>query len=248
MNPYSIPTDQAAKYEKSVHADALLKRQDLSAPTCNDCHGNHGAAPPGLTSVANVCGACHSRQSELFQKSPHAAAFEALGVGQCLACHSNHEVTHPNDDLLGVGAKAACVQCHSAGEPGFDAAKTMRQGIDELAAQFKSAHAVLDRASAAGMEVSRAKFDLTASQDKLIDARVVIHAFSPDELQRVTKAGIEVALKAHQSGAQALDELQFRRKGLAASLIVIAIAILSIYLKIRQIENQPRSGGTALWK
>jgi len=237
MGRYKIPTDQAAKYARSVHADALLKRQDLSAPTCNDCHGNHGAAPPGVRSVANVCGACHDRQSELFQKSPHEAAFEALGIGQCLACHSNHEITHPTDELLGVGSQAACTVCHNDGEPGFAAAKVMRQGIDDLDHHFKLARQVLDRASAAGMEVSRAKFDLTASQDKLIDARVIIHAFSADEVGRAIKPGIEGAMKAQQSGEQALAELQFRRKGLAASLIVIGIAILSIYLKIRQLEG-----------
>ena len=41
-----LPTDQFAAYQKSVHYEALTKRNDLSAPTCNDCHGNHGAAPP----------------------------------------------------------------------------------------------------------------------------------------------------------------------------------------------------------
>jgi predicted CXXCH cytochrome family protein len=132
-------TDQSAQYHASVHADALLTRQDLSAPTCNDCHGNHGAAPPGVTAVANVCGACHSRQSDLFRQSPHDPAFEALGVGQCLACHNNHDVSRPDDDMLGIGPNATCVQCHSEGEPGFEAAKLMKQDIDELSAHFNAA-------------------------------------------------------------------------------------------------------------
>ena len=50
--------------------------------------------------------------------------------------------------------------------------------------------------------------------------------------------GIAVAEKAYRSGQQAMDELQFRRKGLAVSLIIIAIAVVSIYLKIRQIERR----------
>src|ERR1019366_918341 len=72
MKQYGIPTDQLQKYQTSVHAEALKK--DLSAPTCNDCHGNHGAAPPGTASTANVCGTCHIRQAELFAKSPHGSA------------------------------------------------------------------------------------------------------------------------------------------------------------------------------
>src|SRR6266542_3714522 len=71
MRGFKIPSDQFDNYKKSVHAKALYDKQDLSAPTCNDCHGNHGATPPGIASVANVCGQCHARQAELFQTSPH---------------------------------------------------------------------------------------------------------------------------------------------------------------------------------
>ena len=87
-----LPTDQVAHYEKSVHAEALMKKNDLSAPTCNDCHGNHGASPPGVSSVANVCGTCHTRQAEMFRQSPHNASFQALGQGECVVCHQNHEI------------------------------------------------------------------------------------------------------------------------------------------------------------
>jgi predicted CXXCH cytochrome family protein len=237
MKSYSIPPDQLQKYRSSVHAEALLKG-DISAPTCNSCHGNHGAAPPGVTSVANVCGTCHSRQAELFQKSPHGAAFDALGIGQCLACHSNHDVRHPTDELLGIGSITVCVKCHDKGDDGFEAARLMRQSIDELTAHAAEARALLDRAGRAGMEVSRAKFDLKGAQDKLIDARVVLHSFSPDEVGKVTKSGLDIAMKAQLSGIQALQELQFRRKGLAASLIFILAAILSIHLKLRQLERK----------
>lgn len=237
MKPYSIPADQLQKYRSSVHAEALLKG-DISAPTCNSCHGNHGAAPPGVTSVANVCGTCHSRQAELFQKSPHGAAFDALGIGQCLACHNNHDVRHPTDELLGIGPSAVCIKCHDKGDDGFEAAKVMREYVNELTVHAEQARTLLDRAGRAGMEVSRAKFDLTGAQDKLIDARVVVHSFSPDEVGRVTKAGLDIATKAEVSGAQALQDLQFRRKGLAASLIFILAAILSIHLKLRQLERK----------
>ena len=39
-----LPTTQRADYQRSVHYDALTRGNDLSAPTCNDCHGNHGLA------------------------------------------------------------------------------------------------------------------------------------------------------------------------------------------------------------
>jgi predicted CXXCH cytochrome family protein len=238
MKPYKIPTDQEAKYKTSVHAEALVKKLDLSAPTCNDCHGNHGATPPGIASVANVCGTCHVRQSELFQKSPHKPVFEALGVGDCLACHKNHETGHPTDALLGNDKQAVCTACHDPGTTGFEAARRMRSAVGALAERIGSADAVLDTGTRLGMEVSRVKFDLNGARDVLINARVVVHTFAPEDLETAVKPGMEIADKAHREGLQALDEASFRRKGLALSLLIIVLAILAIYLKVREIEGR----------
>src|SRR5262249_44269642 len=96
---------------------------------------------------------------------------------------------------------------------------------------------VLRKAARAGMEVSRPRFELTSARDGLINARVLIHSFKPDTFEKETGPSIAVAEKAQRSGEQALDELQFRRKGLAVFLIVSALAVGSLYLKIRQIEG-----------
>jgi len=237
MKQYGIPTDQLQKYGYSVHAEALFKKQDLFAPTCNDCHGNHGAVPPGITAVANVCGICHARQSELFSGSPHKSAFDTLGVSECVACHGNHEIRHPSDESIGTTSQSLCVKCHDSGEPGFLAADSMHQRIRELDGKIGEAEQVLGQAARAGMEVSRPRFELTSARDGLINARVVIHSFNPEALDKVIAPSLAVAEKAKRSGEDALDELQFRRKGLAVSLFIIALAVVSIYLKIRQIER-----------
>ena len=238
MKPYGIPTDQAQRYAQSVHAEALLKKQDLSAPTCNDCHGNHGATPPGIAAVGNVCGTCHARQSELFSGSPHKSAFETIGVLECVACHSNHDVRHPNDDSIGTASQSICVKCHDSGESGFLAAETMHQRLRELDGKITEADQMLARAARAGMEVSRPRFELTSARDGLVNARVVVHGFKPEALDKVVAPSVTIAEKAQRAGEDAMKELQFRRKGLAVSLVVIALAVLSIYLKIRQIEKE----------
>ncbi len=126
MKGYPIPTDQFEKYRRSVHWEALAQRGDLSAPSCATCHGNHGAAPPGVASVSHVCGTCHVVFENLFVKSPHKKAFDAAGLGACVVCHSNHEVKKPTLALLGVDSSAVCVNCHSPGDKGFEAARRMR--------------------------------------------------------------------------------------------------------------------------
>ncbi len=232
-----LPTDQVAKYEKSVHAEALMKKNDLSAPTCNDCHGNHGASPPGVSSVANVCGTCHTRQAEMFRQSPHDAAFQQLGQGECVVCHQNHEIARPSDRMLGAKEPAVCASCHSEGDPGAKAADTMSRSIATLAGQLNEAETLLSRAERAGMEVSRARFGLSEGHDALVSARVVIHRFSAPQVKTETDRGMAIARKTRQLGIQALDELQFRRKGLAASLLVIGLALVALYFKIQQIER-----------
>ena len=77
---------------RSVHWAAMTAKGDLSAPTCNSCHGNHGAVPPGVNWVGNVCGQCHTVQADLFKSSVHAKAFTEMGTPGCATCHENHAI------------------------------------------------------------------------------------------------------------------------------------------------------------
>src|SRR5439155_24435102 len=162
---------------------------------------------------------------------------DGAGVGECLACHNNHDVRTPNDDSIGTTQQSVCVKCHDSGEPGFLAAEAMHQRLRELDGKIAQADQILGKAARAGMEVSRPRFELTSARDGLINARVVIHSSKPDVLDKAVAASLTVAEKAQHSGEDAMNELQFRRKGLAISLLIIAVAVVSIYLKIRQIER-----------
>lgn len=238
MRGLGIPSDQFEKYKTSVHAKMLYEKQDLSAPTCNDCHGNHGAAPPGITSVANVCGQCHARQAELFQTSPHKAAFDQKNLAECVTCHGNHAIPKPGDEMIGTHQGAVCTACHANGDTGFVAAGTMRARIDALILGIHKATDILDVAERKGMEVSKPKFELKGATDALTHARVLIHSSSTAEVEKVIGPGLEVANKGHQAGESALAELSFRRKGLAVSLVFILFLAALVYLKIRQIEGR----------
>jgi len=238
MRGFGIPNDQYAKYKTSVHAKALYEKQDLSAPTCNDCHGNHGATPPGIASVANVCGQCHARQAELFQTSPHKAAFDQKQLAECLTCHSNHAIAKPGDQMIGTQQGALCINCHSSGDKGFVAAGLMRSRIDELIGSIDKSTEILDRAERAGMEVSKPKFELKGATDALTHARVLIHSSSTAEVEKVVAPGLEAAGKGYQAGLGALAERSYRRKGLAVSLVFILFLAGLVYLKVRQIESR----------
>jgi len=240
ISEYKIAHNQFDLYKKSIHAKALYEKQDLSAPTCNDCHGNHGAAPPGVTSVANVCGQCHSRQSELFQNSPHKAAFDRMGYAECVKCHNNHEIHEPTDAMVGIGRGSVCIACH-ANDKGFEAAKAMQASLSGLKTHVENAGGLLESAERAGMEVSRPIFELQEANDSLTQARVLTHSSSAEEVQKAVQPGEQVALRSLKAGQDAFSELAFRRQGLAVSLVFIGFLAVLVFLKIRQIETRDQN-------
>jgi len=379
MAPYGIPTDQYARYRRSVHAAALLERGDTAAPACNDCHGNHGAAPPGVLAVANVCGQCHGREAALFRASFKKELFDGLDVPECTVCHDNHAIEHPTPELfhsgsapevsagkitgvdpfaadlgdLGAGAQrtaawrvvlkphigpeaaglvhtvdvtaegvgplsldatvragsmladgtrsatgpdltatltitalnglpveggdvlalrldvragneapvkgvkvkdlpgeaivtiagSACRKCHSQGDTCDEATEKMYVALATLDRELRQAAAVLHRAEVAGMEVSAPKFELKSKgTTAAIEARALVHSFDPERLVARTEEGRRTSKNALEAGRAALAELQFRRKGLAASLVLVALVLLGLYLKIRQLDRLRREG------
>src|SRR5271167_3346178 len=244
MKPYGIKTDQFANYEQSVHHDAMVVRGDLSAPTCTTCHGNHGAAPPGVASVENVCSTCHVFQAQLFDTSPHKAAFAAMGTASCITCHSNHRIVHPTDKLIGTGNEAVCTNCHASGDPGFAAAARIHDDLANLDEALKHSQEVLDKAERSGMEISQAQLEEAQGRDALTKARVTVHSFQPDKVEQDTQTGMKIAVKTYNAGLQALAERDYRRKGLGLTLITILVVLAGLRMYIRQAESRKQSGGS----
>ncbi len=241
MAEYKIPTDQLGKYKTSIHWKTMSVKGDLSAPTCNSCHGNHGATPPGITWVGNVCGQCHSVMADLFRKSVHARAFAEIGSPGCATCHENHAIQGVSDSMLGLGDNAVCSTCHSPDDKGGKSATEMRALIDSLAAAFDRARAILGRAERAGMEVSQAQFDLNGAREELVKARTAVHAVDVGAVKQAVEPGLGISEKAYGRGVRALDELGFRRRGLSVSLVIIVALIAGLVMKIRQVDRR-RSG------
>jgi len=237
MKGYSIPTDQFAKYSTSVHHQALAVRGDLSAPTCTTCHGNHGAAPPGVDKVQNVCSTCHVFQAQMYEKSSHKEAFQAAPLPGCVVCHSNHSISHPTDALLGTGPEAVCTQCHAPGDDCDRARATLLSDLTGLDQAIKHADQVLSVAESSGMEVSEARLGQSQARDSLTKARVTIHSFRKDLVDQDIQAGLTIAHKNLQAGEKAMVERNYRRVGLGISLLAIGIVLAGLRLYIKKIES-----------
>jgi predicted CXXCH cytochrome family protein len=222
-------------WSSSVHATALLTRGDTSAPTCNTCHGSHGATPPGVTEVASVCAQCHVREAQNFAAGPKKAIFDAMGQAECLVCHSNHAIQPPSHTLIGVTAGAVCAECHDASGNGAATIKRFRDGGDGLDAALTAAEAVVDRAEHAGMLVEDARLAVREAREQHVQLRVAMHTFTDEPFAGIAAKGLEAARRAEGAGLAALEELQNRRRGLAVATVLIVGFLATLWVKIRRL-------------
>jgi predicted CXXCH cytochrome family protein len=211
-----------------------VTQNDMAAPTCNDCHGNHGAAPPGVGSLTTVCGTCHAVFQTKFAASVHGQIFEKA----CIECHGNHAVAEPSDAMLGTSKASVCANCHEdKDDPGFIGAARMRAAVDRLANQISTSSALIDRVRNAGMEVGDQDLALNEARSKLVFAKTEVHAFDPAALDNVVSEGMNVLEGVNRAGAGSLDELAYRRRGLFVSLALMLMVVTALGLKIRDLNR-----------
>ncbi len=240
MKAYGIPTGQLEEYKQSVHAQALFEKKDMSAPVCNSCHGNHGAAPPDVKSIASVCRQCHPSTGELFSKSPHKKAFDEMGVSECEACHGKHKILAPTDAMLETGKGALCAQCHEPGSKPFVAAGRMKQLLGELTSEIDADGALLDRAERKGVEVSDPKYRLQEIHTLLVSVRNLTHGLDLADIEEKAGEGKTLLIGVRESAEAALREARLRRTGLVVATAFLILFALAFYLKIRQMRGRAK--------
>jgi hypothetical protein len=237
MADYGIPTDQYAKYSRSVHGKALLVDQDVGAPACNDCHGNHGATPPGVSSIRQVCGQCHVNNEQYFSESRMGEAFEAAELHGCEECHGNHDIEKTSDAMVGVGDKSVCTDCHSDGDEGYAAAAKIHAELDSLVATYNAASDKQQEVRRIGMDDEDMGFLLQESHQSLIQARTTVHTFDPEKVAEKTDPGREKASEALAMGVAQVKEYHVRRRGLGMATLFTTILVIALFFKIRNTES-----------
>jgi hypothetical protein len=134
---------------------------------------------------------------------------------------------------------SVCLTCHERGDSCDEATERMYETLVGLERDVRDAAESLHRAELAGMDVGAARFQLNSdAKTALIESRALVHSFEPDRLIERSGEGRAVAKGALEAGTAALAEIDFRRKGLAVSLILILMVALGLYLRIRQVDRE----------
>jgi hypothetical protein len=181
MEPYGVDTHQYELFRLSVHGTALLDEHDLRAPTCASCHGNHGAALPGLGELVDVCGVqCHPLTEDVYLSGPHGSgAADNPDAPNCVTCHSRYDIQEADEGML-VGTEAGhCGSCHSPESPEGEIAALLYNEISSTSG------AVAEVESLA--ETPEEKQLVLEAQTRLMEARVLQHALQPDVVQEKTE-------------------------------------------------------------
>jgi predicted CXXCH cytochrome family protein len=119
----------------SVHQTGVFA-DNKDAPTCNNCHGNHGIISKHLddklqksNDLINLCSNCHAsvelvernelpvRVSETYRESFHGLATRGglKEAANCESCHGYHNIRSSTDSLSTISKKnlpQTCGQCH----------------------------------------------------------------------------------------------------------------------------------------
>jgi hypothetical protein len=236
MKPYNIPTNQYDLYKKSVHGIALLQKQDPRAPSCATCHGTHGAAPPGYTEVANVCGSCHSATQDYYLKSIHAS--NAPGTPKCVTCHGRYDVGPASEAMFSGDGTRDCGSCHTPTSPQATGVKQIADAITASAKAVDDASAAIKRAAGTGLIVAPEEAKLADAKTNLITARAAQHTLSMDTVKAKTDKAVQSAKEIQADAEKSIDDSVLRRQAMVIGIAVALLAIASLYVIRRELYRQ----------
>jgi len=243
MKPYKIPTNQFEEYKKSYHGQLLLERADQRAPNCADCHGIHGATPPGVTEVANVCGNCHSAVADYFKQGSHQKAVNQGGMPKCINCHGNHKIAYPTMDMFSGDKEGECGSCHTKDSPPMKMALSMKGLIEKAEAAVKRAEEGIREVKRRGFEVSELEALAAGAKAKITEAKPITHSLILAKVETPTAEALKAAGKIEERVKELRRESRVRMMGLTGILFIGAVMIFLLYLKKKSLEGREEEGG-----
>lgn len=246
VGSYGLSTDVVSRFKSSVHGKALLVDRTRGAPSCADCHGSHGASPPGVGAVAQVCGHCHANTEEQYRRSAHHHAGDDVSCktchekemgegkarahefrrGGCAACHDHHATAHPDESMFEGDQVGHCGHCHRQADPKVDAfRKAVLEGTQRLKATMEDTRRRLQEAKRQGLFLEGEAVYLHESERSLVSVLPLAHSLSTGEVERHLADGVakqQRTLESIEKKTTALRDRKIVMSGLVLLLLLFA--------------------------
>jgi hypothetical protein len=158
--------------------------------------------------------------------------FEKFRIGK-----THYSFTDPATGKLKKVSVRRCTDCHrDADSSGRKMAAEMVNRMRELTALTARSERILLGARRGGVEVRSIHGELDAAVDNQIELEVLVHTFNSQAgFHEKYREGVSHAKAALTAGRESLDELSYRRQGLAAALGLIVLLLVGLAAKIRQL-------------
>ncbi len=223
MRPYGLRTDEAERYRESAHGVGLFEHRNFAAPTCAGCHGSHGALPPDVSEVADVCGRCHVLVRRTFDEGRHGRAALGEEAPACTRCHDNHGTEPVPPGRI----EASCRSCHDAGSDaslaGIEIQRLMLRATEEIV----SADEAIQELVRAGWRTADMRFRYRAALTEYRQMPLVQHDL---DLERLEALGLRVSSVSRdiRAAAEVAAERRWERKLLLVPVWFLALAGIAL--------------------
>jgi len=243
MKPYNIPTNQLALYKESYHGQILYgkipDKNPALAPNCATCHGIHGATPPGVTEVPNVCGNCHSVTANAFRESPHYIAMEETGMPRCIDCHGNHRIVYPSLTMFEGGEEGHCGMCHDeSDEETYGRGQRIKEALASAQEAIERGERLAEEIEKAGRNIDDILTTLDKAHNEIVQATILTHTLNIKKIEKLTESIVARIEGINQVAEQVRHDLKIRRRALAFFSAWIFIAAGLLYAKHRSLSKQ----------
>lgn len=235
MDKVGISHTALEDYEASYHGHLLSKGNKL-VPTCADCHGTHGASPPGVGEVAQVCGNCHGNTAENYAKSPHEQARIEYGYPQCIDCHNNHRIEFPTEEMFLGSEDRHCGQCHDD-DSGSLVAAAMYAELDKTRKGVEEAQELIENHRGSLIFLESYEESLLEAESKIIEAGPITHSLSVEAVQEKTNETAAAVLEIIEGIQKAKSDIWSRKLAWVVLAVVSVLWAMVLIRKIHQIPN-----------
>jgi len=190
MSRYDLSADVVAEYRESIHGVALIEGSHLASPACTDCHGSHGATPPRVDEVGQVCGNCHSVVQQFFREGPHYQAVLAGAMTECVSCHGSHAVADASSAMLVGRGAGHCSTCHRVpDEPAMLLADELYEDLHGLEDRIVETRADIRAAGERGLFIEREHGYLEDAVALRARGGPLLHTLSTARLSEMSNRG-----------------------------------------------------------
>jgi len=224
---------------KSLADGKIPDKNPALAPNCATCHGIHGATPPGVSEVPNVCGNCHSVTANAFKEGPHYIALEEAGAPRCVDCHSNHKIIFPSLAMFDGSEEGHCGMCHSEDDArSYGKGQEIKKALATALKAIEQGEEGVKEAESAGRNIDDLSTNLEKAHNDIVQATTLIHTLNPKTVGDLTQSAIAKIEGISQVAEQVRNDLRIRKRALAFFIAWIFLAAGLLYFKHRSLTKE----------